>query len=107
MTNASCVPAPTVDVAVNVTGLPFGPVAVALSVYGCAVAPSVHDVSAAMPEAFVVTVERVPASSCPLRDLRAGRHRLNVTTTPATGLPALSVTSTDGGIGTAVLTVAV
>src|SRR5437667_132610 len=50
---ASFAAAPVVPVAVNVTGLPVSPAAVAVSVFVPAVVPSVHDVTAAMPLPFV------------------------------------------------------
>src|SRR5229473_2357915 len=63
-----------VPVAVNVTGLPFKPVAVAVSVFVPATAPRVQ---------------------LPTADATA-----KVTATPATGLPLASFTITDGAIGT-------
>src|SRR6266540_3553061 len=51
----SAAAAPAVPVAVNVTGLPVNPPDVAVSVFGPAVVPSVHDVTAAIPLGFVVT----------------------------------------------------
>src|SRR2546425_11403764 len=54
---ASFAAGPAVAVAVNVTGFPVMPLpaAVAVSVFGPAVVPRVHDVSAAIPPAPVVT----------------------------------------------------
>src|SRR5438093_478128 len=52
---AICVAAPTVPVAVKVTGLPASPVAVAVRVLLPAVGPRVHDVTAAIPLLPVVT----------------------------------------------------
>src|SRR5205823_5190466 len=71
---------PAVPVAVNVTGLPVSPVAVAVSVFGPAVGPPVHDVTAAIPLAFVVT--GVVGVTVPPPEATA-----NVTLTPSTGLP--------------------
>jgi hypothetical protein len=96
---ASRVAAPAVPVAVNVTGLPVSPVALAVSVFGPAVEPRVHDVAAAMPLAPVVT--DVVGATLPPPDAMA-----NVTATPATGLLFASRTITDGGVATAVPTVA-
>src|SRR5207253_1449192 len=53
--STSRVAAPAVPVAVNVTGLPASPVAVAVAVFCPAVALKVHDVAAAIPSAPVVT----------------------------------------------------
>jgi hypothetical protein len=88
---------PATPVAVIVTGEPVSPVAVAVSVFVPAVVPRVQEVRAAMPEAFVATLDvglRMPSP-------------LNVTDLPATGLPTESVTMTDGAVATAVSTVAV
>src|SRR2546430_13391026 len=54
---ASFAAAPAVPVAVNVTGLPVMPLpaAVAVSVFGPAVVPSVHEDTAAIPPGPVVT----------------------------------------------------
>jgi hypothetical protein len=82
---------------VIVTGEPVSPVAVAVSVFVPAVVPRVQDVRAAMPEAFVATLDvgfRVPSP-------------LNDTDVAETGLPPESVTITDGAVATAVFTVAV
>src|SRR5205807_8514903 len=53
--STSRVAAPAVPVAVNVTGLPASPVAVAVAVFCPAVALKVHDVAAALPLAPVAT----------------------------------------------------
>src|SRR5882762_4014242 len=90
--------APAVPVAVNVTGLPFNPVDVAVRVLAPAVLPSVQLPTVAMPLALVVGVAPVT-----LPPPSAGA---NVTATPATGLPNWSFTITAGGV-TAVFTVAV
>src|SRR5512135_1285258 len=93
------VAAPAVPVAVNVTGLPVRPVDVAVSEFAPAVVPSVQLVTCAIPLALVrigvvgLTVPPPPATA-------------NVTLTPATGLPCVSVTSTLGAVATAVPTVA-
>src|SRR5439155_11938493 len=52
---AICVAVPAVPVAVKVTGLPASPVEVAVRVLLPAVGPRVHDVTAAIPFAFVGT----------------------------------------------------
>src|SRR5205823_14945027 len=87
--------APAVPVAAKVTGLPARPVAVAVSEFGPAVGPSVHDVTAATPLAFVVT--GAVGLTVPPPDATA-----NVTLTPATGFPFASRTITEGATGTAV-----
>src|SRR5438552_4739774 len=92
---ASVAAAPAVPVAVNVTGLPASPVAVAVSEFGPAVGPNVHDVTAAIPLAFVVT--GVVRLTVPPPEATA-----NVTLTPATGLPFASCTITEGGVATVV-----
>src|SRR5205085_296544 len=91
--------APAVPVAVNVTGLPVSPLAVAVSVLVPAVGLRVHDVSAAIPSAPVLT--GVVGVTVPLP--AAG---VNVTATFATGFPFASFTITDGGGLTAVPAVA-
>ena len=90
---------PTVAVAVNVTELPARPAALALSVFAPAVGPSVQEATAAMPSAPVAT--GVAGFTVPSPDVTA-----KVTETPFTGLPLASVTSTDGGLATAVPAVA-
>src|SRR5213082_1314679 len=90
---------PAVPVAVNVTGLPVSPLAVAVSVLVPAVVPSVQPPTAAMPLALVVWLAPV---MLPLPAPTA-----NVTDTPWTGLPFTSFTITAGGVATALFTVAV
>ena len=86
--------APAVPCAVNVTGLPVRPDAVAVSVLVPAVVLKVHEVAAAIPSPPVVTVVGV---TVPLPGATA-----NVTATPDTGLPLASLTITEGGGLTAV-----
>ena len=76
---AICVAAPVVPVAVNVTGLPDRPLAVAVRVLVPGAVPSVHELTAATPLASVVT--GVVGFTVPLPEAGA-----NVTATPATGL---------------------
>src|SRR5207248_522835 len=90
---------PAVAVAVNVTGLPLSPAAVARSVSTLAAVPSVQEFAAAIPFAPVAT--GVAGSTVPLSPLVA-----NVTATPGTGLANWSRTITEGGVATAVPTVA-
>src|SRR5439155_885993 len=96
---ASVAAAPAVPVAVNVTGLPASPVAVAVSEFGPTVGPSVHEIASASRRAPVdigvvgVTVPPPEATA-------------NVTLTPATGLPFASCTITEGGVATVVPAVA-
>ena len=97
---AICVAAPAVPMAPNVTGLPVRPAEVAVREFGPAVVPSVHEVSAAKPLAFV----RIGVVGLTLPLPAAG---VNVTDTPATGLLNWSRTITAGGVATAVPTVAV
>src|SRR5207247_1407413 len=96
---AICVAAPAVPVAVNVTGLPVSPLAVAVRVFGPAVGARVHEVTVAMPLASVVTgvvgLTVPPPEATP-----------NVTATPPTGLPCVSRTITEGSTATAVPVVA-
>src|SRR5439155_778625 len=92
---AICVAAPAVPVAVKVTGLPVSPVDVAVSEFGPAMGPKVHEVTSAIPLAFVVT--GVVGVTEPPPDATA-----NVTVTPATGLPFASCAITDGFTSTAV-----
>src|SRR5947207_1000366 len=89
--SASRVAVPAVPVAVKVTGLPLipDPSALAVSVSGPAVGPSVHDVAAAMPSAPVVVVGGV---TVPLPGAT-----VKFTVTPGTGLPPASFTITEGG----------
>src|SRR5205823_674716 len=90
--------APTVPVAVNVTGLPVSDPDVAVRVLLPAVALTVHLPTVAMPLLLVVCV---PPVTLPLP--AAG---VNVTATPPTGFPFASFTITDGGDVTAVPAVA-
>src|SRR5881396_3032439 len=92
----SCVAAPAVPVAVNVTGLPVPMEAV--SVLLPANVPRVQAVTAAIPFASVETA--VSGLTAPPPDVTA-----NVTATPATGLLNWSWMSTAGGVVTAVPTV--
>jgi hypothetical protein len=78
---------------VKVTGEPERPDAVAVIVFAPAAAPSVHEPTVAMPEAFVVAVRDVPE---PPPDATA-----KVTDVPETGLPPESVTRTAGAVATA------
>ena len=95
---------PADAVAVKLAGLPLNPAALAVTTYGWVVAPSVHDVSDAIPAAFVATKATedpeldAPATCAP------GVTTANVTATFATGLPDASVTRTDGGTATGVAT---
>src|SRR5205823_13463806 len=83
----------------NVTGLPVRPSEVAVREFGPAVVPSVQEVSAATPLAFV----RIGVVGLTLPLPAAGA---NVTETPATGLLHWPRTITAGGVATAVPTVA-
>src|SRR6266550_4704146 len=91
----SCVAAPAMAVAVNVTGVAVP--AVAVSVLAPADVPSVQDVIVAIPLASVMTAVGL---TVPLPDATAKR-----TGTPAVGLSNWSRTSTAGGVATAVPTV--
>ena len=82
----------------KVIGDPVSPEEVAVSVFVAAVAPNVHEPTVAMPDASVVAVSPV-AEPPPVATA-------NVTEIPALGLPPESVTRTEGGIVTAVPTVA-
>ena len=101
----SRVPLAATAVAVKTTGLPLFTAAVADTLYDCAVLPSTHCVSAAMPEALVWTIVDEP-SAPPPDTCDAGVPTLNVTPTPGRGLLNASTTFTDGGTATAVPTVA-
>lgn len=92
--------APGTPVAVKVTGEPDNDPEVAVSVFEPAVVPNVHAGDVAMPELFVVTVP--DDANDPPPDATA-----NVTDSPCTGLPAESVTNTDGAVDTADPAVAV
>src|SRR2546425_1133064 len=91
--------APLFPVAVIVRALPVSPLDEAVSVFGPAVGPRVHDVTVAMPLVPVVTA--VVGVTVPPPDVTA-----NVTATPLTGLPLASCTITDGSTGTALPAVA-
>src|SRR5947207_10895134 len=93
--SASLFAAPAVPCAVNVTGLPVRPAAVAVSRLGPAAALRVQEVAAAIPSVPVGT--GVVGVTVPLPASVA-----NVTATPATGLPPASLTITEGGGVTAV-----
>jgi hypothetical protein len=80
-------------VAVNTTGLPSRPDAVALSVFTPLDAPSVQPPTRAMPASSVATV-------APLT-LPPPAVTVNVTDAPDTGNPEASVTMTDGEMATA------
>ena len=82
-----------VAVAEKTTGLPARPVAVAATAFVPAVVPSVQDVSVAIPELFVVTVEPLTGDVVPFPAVV-----VKVTTTPWTGLLFASRTSTDGAV---------
>src|SRR3989440_7015366 len=90
---------PAVAAAVNVTGLPVSPDDVARSVSVLAAVPRVQEFAAATPLALVVTADA--GSTVPLSPVVA-----NVTATPGTALANWSRTITDGGVATAVPTVA-
>src|SRR5205814_5574200 len=93
--SASLFAAPAVPCAVNVTGLPVRPAAVAVSRLGPAAELRVQEVAAAIPSVPVGT--GVVGVTVPLPASVA-----NVTATPATGLPPASLTITEGGGVTAV-----
>ena len=84
----------SVPVAVNVTGDPTSPSAVAVRVFVPAVGPSVQLPTVAMPEALVLglsaVIEPPPEATA------------NTTVISPTGFPSMSVTSTDGGLDTSV-----
>jgi hypothetical protein len=80
-------------VAVKVTGDPVRPDAVAVRVFGPAVAPRVHVGEVAMPSAPVVTVAGEPRVPPPVATA-------NVTETPATGALPAPVTRTAGDVAT-------
>src|SRR2546425_6298166 len=94
----SCAGTSGCPVAVNVKGLPLRPAAVAIIVFLPATTPSFQLPTAASP---FTLVEGVPPVSDPPPESTA-----NVTVTPATPLPNLSVTRAVGGVATFVLTVA-
>ena len=84
--------------AVKVIGDPVRPDAVAVRVFAPAVVPRVHEVTAAIPEEFVVAE---PPTTVPAPVATA-----KVTERPETGLPPESVTRTDGTVVTALPAVA-
>ena len=92
---------PAVPEALKLTGLPARPPALAVTVLlpVPAVGPRVQLVAVAMPEALVVTVAGPAGTTVPPPAVTS-----NVTATPAIGLLPVSVTLTDGGALTAVLT---
>ena len=102
MTIPSLPAPPETPVAVKVTGSPAMPAgaASAVSVLGPAAGPSVQEVAAAMPLAFVVTAATGSTEPPPLATAK-------VTATPATGLLLTSRTTTDGATGTVLPAVAV
>jgi len=75
------------------------PLADAVSVFAPSPVPSFQEPTVAMPLASVVAL--APVSEPPPEPIE------NVTATPETGLPYVSVTSTDGAVPTVVFTVAV
>ncbi len=83
----------------NVTGLPLSPADVAVKVFAPATAPSVHDVTDAIPPTSVNTAVVGSTTPPPLATA-------NVTDTPDTGSPSWSETRTLGAVDTAVFTVA-
>jgi hypothetical protein len=89
-----------VPVAVKTTGLPLSPVTVAETVLAPAVVPSVQEVSVAMPELFVVTVEPLAGDVVPLPAVV-----VNVTTIPEIGLLLASRTVTEGTSPAALISV--
>ena len=95
--------APTVPEALNVTGLPLGTVAEADTVLLLlpTVDPKVQLVSVATPLTSVVRIAGLAGTIDPPPPVT-----VNVTDTPETGFPPTSVTFTEGGAATAVLTVA-
>ena len=95
----NCVAAPAVPVAVKVTGEPANPVAVAVSVFTPTVVPKVQAGLVAIPALSVITAAEDANEPPPLLTAK-------VTATPLTALPCASVTTTEGAVATAVLTVA-
>src|SRR5207302_8255969 len=91
--------APTVAVAVNVTGLPAKPAAVAVSVFAPATAPSRHEVTCAIP--VVPVASGSTGATLPPPDTTA-----NCTAIPDTAFPCASRTITAGGVATGVPAVA-
>src|SRR5919108_611285 len=95
---------PAVPLALNTTVLMPEPVAVRVLLFVPAVWPSVHDVSAASPDAFVATVATLAGLIAP--PVPPVAVNWNVTLNPATGLLNWSRTFTEGGVATFVPTVA-
>jgi hypothetical protein len=93
--------AAAVPVALKVTGLPFGTVAVACTVLVPAVVPRVQLVSVATP--FPSVLMALVGATVPPPDAAV---TVNVTATPLTPLPLVSVTLTEGGAPTLDATVA-
>jgi hypothetical protein len=91
--------APATPVAVKVTGEPLNPVAVAVSVFAPTVVPKVQAGLVAIPPLSVITAPEDANEPPPLPTAK-------VTGTPLTALPCASVTTTEGAVATAVLTVA-
>jgi hypothetical protein len=96
---ANCVAAPATPVAVKLTGEPLNVPLVAVSVFGPAVVLRVQAGLVAMPALSVVTALDEASEPEPVPVAK-------VTDTPLTALPCASVTFTDGGVATAVPTVA-
>jgi hypothetical protein len=92
-----------VAVALNVTGLPFNPVDVAVTLYVPAMLPSVNTVEAC-PLLLVVVV--VVLKDCPLAPVGVD-EMAKLTVTPDIGLPPASVAVTTKGVGRIILTAAV
>jgi hypothetical protein len=95
--SAICVAAPAVPVAVKVSGLLVNDPDAAVIELLPAVVPSTHELSAAIPEAFVTTVLPLGDEIEPPPVATA-----NTTLTPDFGLPPASVTSTEGAVATAI-----
>lgn len=93
------VAAPGLPVAVNVTGDPVSDPDVAVRVFDPAVVPRVQAGDVAMPDESVVTVPDAASEPPPLPTAK-------MTDSPCTGLPAESVTNTDGAVATALPAVA-
>jgi hypothetical protein len=101
VTTTSCVAAPAVTVAVNVTGLPVAPESAALTVAVPAVAGSVQLVRRAMPLASVVAVTLALGGAEPLAVVIVPPLTEKVTAAPDTGLLAPSRTTTAGSCAAA------
>ena len=91
--------APTLPVAVKVTGEPASDPEEAVNELLPAAVPRVHEVSAAMPEESVVTADAGSREPPP-------EATVKVTETPETAFPPESVTRTDGAEATALPAVA-